>query len=247
MAWKKILQYAGVSLLAVGLLLGLTNLALAVPARSPNFEITEPEFGAGAALETCSGEYCARASIGDIGGGTANNASTTAEFEPVESASHPLLEVIIEEQEANLGVLSTDTTASKTTLIKIRSYLSEGYTLQIVGQPPRYADHSLATASSPTTSRPGTEQFGINLVANTDPAVGANPTQVPSGEFSFGYVEADYLTSNQFMYDDGAVVARSQSESGRTDYTLSMIVNVADSTPAGHYQAEFAAVVIPVF
>lgn len=219
---------------------------LATTSSSSNYQVTETQFGSGSTLESCSGQYCARASIGDLASGTSSNGVNTASFGAI-TESEPLLEVIVDEGESNLGILSTDKTATKTMIVRIRNYLSDGYMLQIVGNSPKYNGHTLKTPSTPTASQPGTEQFAINAAANTEPQIGAGPIQVPSDEFSFGVVNDNYRVPNLFKYTSGDVVARSDSESGRTDYTITMIVNVSGSTPAGHYSGDFSAVVIPVF
>lgn len=221
--------------------------AFAETSSSTNYQVTETEFGAMSTSENCSSQYCARASIGDMTeGGKSKSTATTAHFGTI-TDSDPLLEVIVDPGESNLGILSAEATATKTTTVRVRSYLSGGYVLQIVGNPPKYGNHTLNTPSTPTSALPGTEQFGINAVANTTPNVGANPAQVPSAQTSFGVVSDDYKTSNKFKYASGDEVARSNTESGRTDYTISMIVNIANNTPAGHYSGDFSAVVIPVY
>ena len=235
------------------LLLGIAVLAvfssipaLALSSNSQNYQIVEQEFGAGSSLESCSGQYCARTSIGDLAVGSATSQTSTAEFGSI-TPSEPSLEVIVDPGVSSLGELTTETTAHKTMVVRVRSYLSNGYYMQISGEPPRFNGHTLATPSSPTASTPGVEQFAINLVANTVPGVGANPVQVPSSEFSFGELEPAYATANLFKYTNGEVVARSTTESGRTDYTVSMIVNISSATPAGNYNGDFSAVVVPEF
>lgn len=241
--------YVKLLLMTALIVMGGATIAVAAPEppQSTNYQIEEPEFGAGAALESCSGQYCAQASIGELNAGSGSSPQRTVDFGSVPDSEEPMLEVIVEGGQSDLGVLTTDKTASKTMMVKIRNYLSDGYTLHIIGQAPRYDDYFLKTPTEPITSAPGSEQFALNAVANTVPELGANPTQVPSSEMSFGYVMPDYLTPNLFMYSSGDVIARSESQSGRTDYTISMIVNVADSTPAGHFATDFSAVVIPVF
>lgn len=239
-------NHVKVLLLAVSFVMLGTGTALAQSSQSPSFQLEEPQFGAGSALETCSGQYCAQASIGDMGSGIGD--SSSASFTAADALEEePLLEVIVEPGASHLGVLSTDATSHKMVVLKIRTYLSDGYIVQITGAPPKYEDHSLVVPSSPTASAPGTEQFALNLVANSSPQVGADPVQTPSGDISFGYVTDSYKTSNLFMYRSGDIVARSDSESGQTDYTISMIVNVAGSTPAGHFSGDYAAVVTPRF
>lgn len=239
-------QCAKFMLLAVAIIGGGAGTAYATTSNSSNYQATQLELGASAPLSGCSEQFCAQASIGNMTTGKATNGTTTAHFGSV-TKGEPLLEVIVDEGESNLGVLTTERTATKITTVQVRSYLSDGYVLQIVGDPPKYKDHTLTTPSSPTASDPGTEQFGINATANTTPEVGADPVQVPSSEMSFGAVEDAYKGANLFKYASGDVVARSETESGRTDYTISMIVNISNSTPAGHFSGDFSAVVIPSF
>lgn len=205
--------------------------------------MVETEFGASSSLESCSDQYCAKASIGETG---RSSGSTTAEFGEAKY-SEPILEMIITPGDSNLGTLTTEHTATKTTSIKIRNYLSGGYILQIIGDPPKFDGHTLNTSTTPVASKPGTEQFGMNIVANTAPGVGADPKQEPADQGVFGEGEPGYATANMFKYQSGDVFARSVQDTGGTDYTISMIVNISSSTPSGHYTGDFAAVLIPAY
>ena len=219
----------------------------AVNPSSPNYQISEIDFGnGGSTLEGCSQVYCAKTTIGDLEGGKATNGTTSTNFGNI-TPDQPLLEVIVDPGQSDLGILTAEKTATKTMVVRVRNYLSNGYIMQIVGNPPKVNGHTMKTPTLPTSSMKGTEQFGINVAANTLPSVGAAPVQVPSGQTSFGEAADNYKTANLFKYTSGDVVARSRSESGRTDYTVSMIINVANGTPAGHYTGDFAAVVIPVY
>lgn len=244
---QQVWRCAKLTLLMAAIVCCSAPAALAETSTSPHYQVSDTQFGATSSSESCSGAYCARASIGDMtDGGVSKSPTSTARFGSV-TDSDPLLEVIVDPGVSNLGNLSAQSTAFKTTTVKVRNYLSDGYTLQIVGSPPKYGNHTLSTLTTPTTATPGTEQFGINATANTVPNVGADPLQVPSSQTSFGQVNDDYKMQNKFKYVDGDVVAHSDSESGRTDYTISMIVNISNSTPAGHYTGDFAVLVIPVY
>ncbi len=248
---RRLWQYAKPMLLAGLIASGGTSAVFAAAStstsNSTNYQVTETQFGAGSLQESCSGQYCARTSIGDVaGGGGGTSSGSSATFGQI-TTDEPLLEVIVDPGETNLGILDAEHTATKTMVVRIRSYLSNGYVLQITGNSPKYANHSLNTPTTPTAASPGTEQFAINAVANTSPNVGAGLVQVPSDQTSFGEVDEDYDTPNLFKYLSGDVVARSQKASGRTDYTISIIVNISNSTPAGHYAGDFSAVVIPVY
>lgn len=227
--------------LSVGLLGSVP--VMAVTSTSPNYQVTETQFGT--TQRSCSGQYCAQTSIGEPTDGQPI-ASSTATFEDATN-NEPFLDMIVEAGISNLGTLTTESTATKTTSVKVRSYLSGGYTLQITGEPPKFEGHLLTTPTEPIQSMPGTEQFGINVVANTTPNVGANPVQVPADQQAFGVADDLYKIPNKFMYQSEDVVARGVTDTGRTDYTISMIVNISSSTPAGKYTGDFAAVVMPAF
>ena len=234
--------------LPVLLVLGFAPAALAESSTSSSahYQVMQTQFGAGDTSQSCSAQYCAKASIGSLVAGSSSNGSSTATFGSV-TGSDPLLEVIVGTGGGQLGTLSSSSTAAATMTVHIRTYLSDGYTLQIVGDPPKYGNHTLTALSSLADSTPGTEQFGINAVANTTPNVGANPVQVPDDKTSFGVVNDNYKIANKFMYHSGDTVAHSNSSSGETDYTITMVINISDTTPAGHYSGDFAAVVIPVY
>jgi hypothetical protein len=71
--------------------------------------------------------------------------------------------------------------------------------------------------------------------------------QVPSTGTSFGTAVGDYSTPNIFKYVDGDIVAQSLKSSGETDYTLSIIINVSNTTPGGYYNGSFSAIVVPTY
>jgi len=228
--------------LLVGAILGVPRVA-AETATSENFQMVETEFGAGTNLESCSSQYCAKASIGDMGG---TSSATTPEFGEVKY-TEPTLEMIVGSGQSNLGVLTTEHTATKTMTIKVRNYLTGGYTLQILGDAPKFDGHTLETVLTPEASTPGTEQFGMNIVANTAPKVGEDPVQVPADAGVFGEAAEGYATANMFKYQSGDVFARSTQNTGGTDYTVTMIVNISSNTPSGHYTGDFAAVLMPAY
>ena len=208
---------------------------------SNNYQMVESGFGNTTSNESCSTEYCASVSIGNDSASSA----VVPEFGEAEY-SEPLLEVIVVPGESNLGQLTTEHTGSKTMQVKIRNYLTGGYRLMLVGDPPRYGARKLNTPTTPTDSRAGTEQFGVNVVANTQPAVGVNPVLQGGGDGT-PLVTANYSTANKFMYVPGQVLAETQTNSGGAEYTISMIVNISNATPAGKYSGDFAAVVVPNF
>ncbi len=153
---QRLWRYTKLVLLAVLVAAGTGQTAFAVTSSSTHYQVTETQFGTGSTLQSCSGQYCAQASIGDTAVGRSNSSNTSAKFGEV-TDGEPLLEVIVDTGESNLGVLTTESTATKTTIVRVRNYLSGGYVLQISGDPPKYAGHTVATPTTPTASAPGTE------------------------------------------------------------------------------------------
>jgi hypothetical protein len=229
-------------------LLGNFGVASAENASSTSYKVTDTQFGTGSG-NGCSSSYCANDSAGNTATGAASSADVQTQFGANDDpgSDTPLLEVIEDGGSANLGILSTNSTATASTVVKVRAYNISGYTIQISGTPPSQGEHQLDTPSSPIASVPGTEQFGINLKANAAPSVGADPVQVPDSSFSYGSPTTNYNTANEFMYANNDAIAQSSSSTGETDYTISMILNVSNVTPGGQYTGSYNAVVVPVY
>lgn len=246
---RRVLGYVGVlsALITVGVICVYSMPAKAQTSSSKNYQAVELQFGSSANEESCSSKYCSSFTIGELSSG----GSTSAAF-GVAKYSEPVIEMIIEAGASHLGNLTTEEAATKTAIVKVRNYQTGGYHLQVYGKTPAYNSHYLSPITSPTTSRPGTEQFGINLVKNTLPVVGENIKQVPitdDGLVSdiYGEVMPNYSTPDLFTYVDGDVVARSVSDTGGSDYTISMIMNISSATPAGHYAGDFSILLVPAY
>ena len=204
---------------------------------SPNFSIEESFIGPGGLIDAQSSNYGLRASLGDTGVG--NSASTNYQvYGGYTTTAEEYLEFVVNGATIDLGVLSDLTTATGEGTFYVRSYLANGYVVSTVSQPPTNgAGNTLEPMAAQGASSTGTEQFGINLVANTSPAsFGANPDQIPDASFSFGYIAGDYDDANQYKYGVGDIVAQADSSSGQTDYTISYIMNINQfTTEAGLY------------
>lgn len=232
-----------VGALVVGLV-ATGGVVLAQNSSSDNYQMVESQFGNASSGESCSIEYCARVSIGDEG---RTSSGTSPEFGEVEY-SEPMLEMIVESGTSSLGNLSTERTGLKVMKIKIRNFESAGYMLQIVGNAPKYKNHSLKTVTGLIEPRPGTEQFGINAVANTIPEdIGENPKYQPSGEDATALVQPGYNLPNVFKYVSGDTIAATRENTGGAEYVITMMVNISNTTPAGLYSGDFAAVIFPYF
>lgn len=198
---------------------------------SPNYKFEESTIGAGGLVESNSTNFQGVSSVGDVGNG--DSASTNLQSSAgSKSTEFPRLAVSVNGG-VNFPTFSATTPAMATTTFSVLNYTSYGYSVYIFGDPPKHDNHSIATMTTPYTSSPGFEQFGINLVANTSPqSIGANPDQ---GQFGFGVATDDYNDANQYRYSDGAMIASAPKSSGITNYTMSYLVNVSALTPGGQY------------
>jgi hypothetical protein len=238
MPWKQKVKLGSVGLLVM-LLLPAT--VWAAQSSSANYQVNEVFMGAGGDLNECSANYCAKDSVGEtaVGDTTSPNYQAHAGFNTDRT---PYLQFLVNGTNTNIGALSTGSTTTTTATFSVKNYLSSGYSVVTVSSPPKNNSYTMNALSTPTASSAGTEQFGMNLVANNScsgagmPSVlGASPAQVPSNAFSFGAAASGYNTACQFKYVPGDTIASSSSSSGETDYTISYIYNIGVLTPGGTY------------
>lgn len=164
--------------------------------------------------------------------------------------NEPFLEMTVNTSLVDLGVL--DSTAAKTgnATFTVRAYTDSGYSVATVSQAPKTPGGDILNPmTSQGSSTPGTEQFGINLVANTSPATfGANPSKQPDATFADGKAAPGYDSANQFKYNAGDVLAGTdQSGWGQTTYTISYIANIAPLTKTGQYSMVHDLVAVPTY
>lgn len=216
---------------------------------SNNYEVDETFFGSGGNLDNASTNYKARTAAGELAVGNISSPNFQA-YAGFNTSDVILLELNVSGGVFDLGTLDQNQVKSQTSTFTVRNYLSNGYTVQIVGRPPSNSGHELAPMSSAGSSSPGTEQFGINLAANNLSGVGpfgAAPSQLPDSTFGYGTAVSPYNTSNLFKYVEGETVAQSTKSSGTTLYTMSMIANVGQLTPGGAYGGTLFVRVVPTF
>jgi hypothetical protein len=210
------------------------GIAHAAQSASSSYQVNEVFFGTGGELHACSTTYCSKQAAGEATAGTTTGTAYKAQG-GFNTDRTPYLQFIVNSSNTDIGVLTTGSTATATGTFSVKNYLSSGYSVITASNPPQNGSYTMNALSSPAASTTGTEQFGMNLVANTSPALGANPVQVPSGTFSFGQAASGYNTPNQYKYVAGDVIASSSQSSGQTDYTISYIFNIGTSTRGGTY------------
>src|SRR6185437_3698434 len=98
----------------------------------------------------------------------------------------------------------------------------------------------------------GISQFGLNLKDNTtassNPAVGTEVAPASNGANYNGEASTNYDTVDSFKYGDGNQVADSNSLGTDAQiFTVSYIVNVPGSQPAGTYSTTLTYICTPTF
>jgi len=204
---------------------------------STNYQVPESSFTTGSNIDANSASYNSRVSFGDLAIGSADSTSYNARPGSV-TPDEEFLELVVQTANVNLGSLLESTTGSGTAIFYVRSYINGDYYLQSSGSTLTSGTDTITALTTPTASTAGTEQFGINMVANTTPAVGSNPVADPSTFFANGIAQTGYDTADFFQFNDDDIIVRSGPSGqawGRTNYTVSYIANVTSITEAGSY------------
>ena len=131
----------------------------------------------------------------------------------------------------DMGELQANTTLTAQSQMAVGTNASAGFVITANGTPPGAGTNIVDTLDTPTTSQPGTTQFGINLVENTDPAVGEDP----EGLWANAVAAPDYSLPNHYKYVPGDVIAFSPNVSLMKKFTVSYIFNTSPSLRAGVY------------
>lgn len=131
----------------------------------------------------------------------------------------------------DLGNLSQNITLDTSSQMGAGTNANTGYVITASGPTMSAGLHNIAANANPAPSNPGTNQFGINLVENTTPAIGNDPI----GSATNTSVGADYAIPNEYTYKSGDPLVQASGVSVVQRYTVSYIVNSAATLPAGVY------------
>jgi hypothetical protein len=216
---------------------------------SSSYQVNEATFGSGGEVDANSASYNARGSAGNLGVGEANS-TTYGAFAGSITPDQEYLELNVTAGPVDLGTLTTSSTGTGTSTFYVRSYIDGSYVVKTLSTTPKNGTQSLAAMSSAAASAQGTEQFGINLVANTSPAtMGAVPALQPNGSFANGIAATGYDTTNTYKYNIGDTIAQSGAGRawGQTNFTISYIANISPVTTGGIFSVDHDIVVIPTY
>lgn len=142
----------------------------------------------------------------------------------------------------NLGTLTTATTGSGTSQLGAATNGGSGYAITVAGATLTSGSFTITANAANAASTQGTEQFGLNLAANSTPAVG----QAPDGSGA-GTATANYATANTYRFVSGDTVASVAAADNFRRYTVSYISNIAANTEPGTYSTTLTYVCTATF
>lgn len=131
----------------------------------------------------------------------------------------------------DMGTLSPDSTLTAQSQMAVGTNASGGFAITANGLPLSAGTSVIDGPETPTESKAGDNQFGINLVENSIPAVGSNP----EGTWANAVASPDYSESNKYKYIPGDVVAFSPNVSLMKKFTVSYVVNSSEDLKPGVY------------
>ncbi len=131
----------------------------------------------------------------------------------------------------DLGVASTASTSTGTSIIAASTNGNTGYSVTVAGTTLTSGTNTITALASGGASSIGSKQFGLNLAdANTTPTVGAAKSGTGTAAAA-----ANYGTNNNFRFTTGDAVASVAGPTNANTFTVGYIANVDGLTPAGSY------------
>ncbi len=130
----------------------------------------------------------------------------------------------------DFGDLSDSHSSQGDSQMVVATNAPNGYVIQVTGTTMTSGNNIINALTADSASHPGSSQFGINLRANSTPAVGADPTGPGSGQPSGGY-----NVPNQYEFNSNDQVASSAAADNFRKYTVSYLVNVGSAQAPGVY------------
>lgn len=225
---------------ALALVLTLAHQSIAGMS-SDNYQIWVDTFDAGGGLTNSSG-FKVDSNLSDFNASQSESANFGQKIAFSGIEGEPTVGFSVQTVSLDFGELSSKITRYVTHTFSAYTNAKEGYTIKVYGQSLHSADYTIDVIGSTAASISiGSEQFGLNLVRNTLPDLGADPVG------GIGVAAANYNEVNKFAFNSGDTIAYAESYSYQTNFTVTAIVNIADDTPAGAYGTVLTYEFIPVF
>lgn len=147
----------------------------------------------------------------------------------------------------SFGTFSTTSAKTGTSVMAASTNGSYGYSITVNGSTLTCTtcngSKTISALATQAASSTGTEQFGLNLKANTSPATfGAEVTGTGTATAT-----ANYGTANSYRFVTADSVASVAGSTNANTFTSAYIVNVAGNTEAGTYNATMTYIATATF
>ncbi len=130
----------------------------------------------------------------------------------------------------NFGNLSAVTAKSAQSQLLVATNGQFGYGITMSGTTMTSGTNVITAMSVDDVSRPGLNQFGVNLRANSSPAIGSDPVGPGTGQPT-----PNYNIPDRFRFNSGDIIASNANPEDTRKYTVSYIVNISGGQPVGVY------------
>lgn len=204
---------------------------------SESYIIFGDVFSAGGSSTSTSASYSLHDTIGEAAILSSTSTSDTygvkAGFQELYEDQYVTLTVASgSSTSVDLGTLSSSSPGSGSHTLEVVTNATNGLTVTVTGSTlTSGSDTITAIGATGTASSVGSEQFGINLVDNATPNVGADA----SGTSPIASATSPYDTADEFAFVSGDTVASSAGGINTTTFTVSYLANISASTQAGTY------------
>ena len=130
-----------------------------------------------------------------------------------------------------LGILTSAATGTGISSMTVATNAATGYSVSYSGTTLTSGLNTITAMGTGGASTQTSKQFGINLMNNTTPDIGADKSGTGTGTPSTGYGTADSFKFNVA----GDTIASASAPTNSNVFTTSYIANIDDTTPAGAY------------
>jgi hypothetical protein len=141
----------------------------------------------------------------------------------------------------SLGELSKNSANAATSQFSGATNDPGGYSTFLAGNTMASGTNVIPALNPSQPSNPGSSQFGINLVANSNPGIGQNPTGPGSSVAAPGF-----NSPNQFRFDN-TVISSSTLPTNFKIFTVSYLINVSAGQKPGVYSSTFTYIATAAF
>ncbi|HXR49602.1 MAG TPA: hypothetical protein VN778_01070 [Verrucomicrobiae bacterium] len=142
----------------------------------------------------------------------------------------------------DFGELSSSSARSGSSQMLVATNAGNGYNITVDGTTMTSGVNVIGALTANDVSRPGTDQFGMNLRANSTPAVGINPTGPGTG-----VPVANYNQPNFYQFNPGDTLVSNPTTDNYREFTASYIVNVPKGQASGIYVSTLTYIALATF